>query len=205
MNDAAEQSNTQNDAPAPVKYELSLDPAEAAAGTSKLLPRNGKRLQVNIPAGVVSGSLVRLTNALQVTDGRPGDILIAVRIKEPAPPPPQGPSPEEQPPAEGIENSDTTYQSEVLRSDLPVVVDFWAPWCGPCRMMAPVMEKAAQDYQGRLKFCKINVDENPASAQQFQAMSIPMLLVFKNGQVIDKSVGALPEYQLKAKLDGLGI
>ena len=99
--------------------------------------------------------------------------------------------------------NDNTFNKEVLKSNLPVVVDFWADWCGPCRMMAPVMEKMAVQYHGKFKFCKINVDANPGMASQYQAMSIPLLLFFSNGQVIDRSVGATPESQLKAKLDTL--
>jgi thioredoxin 1 len=75
-----------------------------------------------------------------------------------------------------VEIKDDTFEGEVLKESLPVAVDFWAPWCGPCRMMAPIMEKAAGQYQGKFKFCKINVDENPRMAGQYQAMSIPLLV-----------------------------
>jgi thioredoxin 1 len=183
--------------PASVRYELSLTEEEARQGTTKLLPRNQKRLQVNIPAGISTGSLVKLTNALQITDGRPGDILIAIKIKvtEPGAPPVE--------PAGVMEITDATFEEEVTKATLPVVVDFWAPWCGPCRMMAPVMEAAAAGYQGKFKFCKINVDENPEAASRYQAMSIPMLLVFKDGQEIDRNVGAIPQPQLFSRLDAL--
>jgi thioredoxin 1 len=180
-----------------VTYELALTAEEARQGTTKLLLRNNKRLQVNIPAGVVTGRLVKLNNALQVTDGKSGDILIRINVKaeeftRPAPAP-----------AAVVEIRDSTFEDEVLRSSLPVVVDFWAPWCGPCRMMGPIMDKAAEEYQGKFKFCKINVDENPSSASQYQAMSIPLLIFFKNGQPVDKSLGAIPESQLRSKLDSL--
>jgi thioredoxin 1 len=181
----------------PVNYELLLTVQEAREGTLKLLPRNNKRLQVNIPPGVTTGSTVKLTNALQITDSRPGDIYVHIKIKDEEPVPP------EEKLAGVMEINDSNFDTEVLKSNLPVVVDFWAPWCGPCKMMAPVMEKLAEQYQGKYKFCKINVDENPAEAERYQAMSIPMLLFFKNGQVIDKSVGALPESQLRPKLDSL--
>jgi thioredoxin 1 len=182
---------------ASINYELTITSEEARQGTSKLLSRNNKRLQVNIPAGVVIGNTVRLTNALQVTDGKPGDILISIKIKH------EGPEPQPTAPAGVVEITDNSFPEEVLKSSLPVVVDFWAEWCGPCRMMSPIMEKVASQYQGKFKFCKINVDENPGMAQQYQAMSIPMLLFFKNGQVVDRSVGAIPEAQLQAKLEAL--
>ncbi|MDD5311698.1 MAG: thioredoxin [Dehalococcoidia bacterium] len=95
---------------------------------------------------------------------------------------------------------DASFTREVLQSKLPVVVDFWAPWCGPCRMIAPIMDKLSGRYSGRMKFCKINVDENPASASQFQAMSIPLLVFFKDGEEVDRSVGALPESELRFKI-----
>ena len=100
-----------------------------------------------------------------------------------------------------MEITDNGFTVEVLESTLPVVVDFWAPWCGPCRMMAPIMDKIAIQYEGKIKFCKINVDENPLTASQYQAMSIPLLLFFKSGKVIDKIVGAVPEPNLRAKLN----
>jgi thioredoxin 1 len=183
--------------PPAVSYELTLTAEEARSGATKFLPRNGKRLQVNIPAGVASGKTVKLTNALQVTDGRPGDILIIVKIKAPETAS-AGPAP-----AGVVEVNDASFESEVLRSGGLVVVDFWAAWCGPCRMMAPILEEAANLYQGKVKFCKINVDENPATASRYQAMSIPMLLFFQNGQMLDRSVGAIPGNQLRAKLDAL--
>ncbi len=197
---------------AAVQYELSITTEEARQGTAKLLPRNQKRLQVTIPAGVVTGSIVKLTNALQVTDGRAGDILIKIKVKADSTsgdaPSANGPSAQSQSTGETsaagvVEITDSTFENEVIKSGLPVVVDFWAAWCGPCKMMAPVMEAAAEQYQGKFKFCKINVDENPNAASHFQAMSIPMLLFFRSGQVIDKIVGAVPANQLRDKLDSL--
>jgi thioredoxin 1 len=202
---------------AAVQYELSITAEEASQGTAKLLPRNQKRLQVSIPAGVVTGSVVKLTNALQVTDGHPGDILIKIKVKADVPsgdvpsgaapfgdkPSAESPSAAEASAGGVVEITDNTFENEVIKSSLPVVVDFWAAWCGPCKMMAPVMDAAAEQYQGRFKFCKINVDENPNAAGHFQAMSIPMLLFFRNGQVIDKIVGAIPANQLRDKLDSL--
>jgi thioredoxin 1 len=190
----SEQTNPGNQA---VQYELLITGEEARRGAIKLLSRNNKRIEVKIPPETSEGRVVKLTNALQLTDGRPGDILIVVKIKfvEPA--------------ASGfasgqvVEITDVTFDPEVLSSELPVVVDFWAAWCGPCKMMAPVIDKAAQTYKNKLKFCKINVDENPGKASQYQAMSIPMLLFFRKGQIIDRSVGAIPEQQLVAKLNSL--
>jgi thioredoxin 1 len=180
-----------------VSYELTITQEEASQGTSKLLSRNNKRLQIKIPAGVITGGSIKLPNALQTTDGRPGDIFILIKIKT------EVPVNGSTIPVGVIEINDNSFESEVLKSALPVVVDFWADWCGPCRMMSPVVEKTAVQYQGRFKFCKINVDANPGMANRYQAMSIPMLLFFKNGQVIDKSVGAIPESQLKVKIDTL--
>ncbi len=180
----------------PVRYEIALESEEAGRGTTRLLTRNNKRLEVVIPAGVTTGSVVKLTNAQQLTDGHPGDILITVRVKAMTFTHPEAP-------AGVVEIDDGSFEREVLSSRLPVVVDFWADWCGPCKMMAPVMEQAAVEYAGRFKFCKINVDENPNSASGYQAASIPMLLFFKNGKVVDKSVGAIPESELKRLLNSL--
>jgi thioredoxin len=96
-----------------------------------------------------------------------------------------------------IHVQDSTFTSEVLQSDLPVLVDFWAPWCGPCHMIAPVLDRLAGEYAGRVKFAKLNVDENPASSSRYQVSGIPQLLVFKNGQVIGKLVGAHPQQNIE--------
>jgi thioredoxin 1 len=170
-----------------VRYEMSLSMDEAKAGTKKILTRQGKKLEVTIPLGSGDGTIVKLTNALQVTDNRPGDILITVRTKDTQ--------------ASVVAIDDATFTREVLQSGLPVVVDFWASWCGPCRMIAPIMDNLASRYSGRMKFCKINVDENPASASQFQAMSIPLLVFFKDGAEVERSVGALPESELRSKIE----
>ncbi|GAW92690.1 thioredoxin [Calderihabitans maritimus] len=92
--------------------------------------------------------------------------------------------------------TDANFKSEVLQADQPVMVDFWAAWCGPCRMIAPVVEQIADDYAGRLKVGKLNVDENGATAAEYGIMSIPTLLFFKNGEVVERVVG----YKTKEEL-----
>lgn len=100
-----------------------------------------------------------------------------------------------------IEVTDATFEAEVKNSALPVVVDFWAPWCGPCRMVGPVLEELSGEMAGKVKFCKVNVDENQAVAGQFGIMSIPALLVFKGGSLVNQHVGALPKPALKTMLE----
>ena len=97
--------------------------------------------------------------------------------------------------------SDDTFKAEVIDNGLPVLVDFWAPWCGPCRMVAPVVEELATEYDGRVAFYKLNTDENPRVASQFGIRSIPTLLVFKAGEVKGQIVGFRPKGDLKKRLD----
>ena len=99
--------------------------------------------------------------------------------------------------------SDADFNTEVLQSSRPTLVDFWAPWCGPCRMVGPVIEKLAEAYDGKVKFCKLNVDENQQTAVRYSVMSIPTLLFFKDGKVADTVIGAMPEQALKPKVDAL--
>jgi thioredoxin 1 len=96
-----------------------------------------------------------------------------------------------------LELTDLSFEAEVLKSDVPVVVDFWAPWCGPCRMMAPVLDAAAEKLGGVLKFAKINTDDNPKMARRYQIMAIPSLVVFDKGEERDRAVGFVPAAELE--------
>ncbi|MHB1314786.1 MAG: thioredoxin [Christensenellales bacterium] len=94
------------------------------------------------------------------------------------------------------------FESEVMQSALPVLVDFWAPWCGPCRMVGPLVEEVANEYAGKAKVGKINIDEQEELAVKFRVMSIPTLIVFKGGKAVDTVVGAVPKAKLASMLDG---
>ncbi len=95
------------------------------------------------------------------------------------------------------EISDASFENDVVKSETPVFVDFWAPWCGPCRAVAPIVEELASQYQGKLKVAKMNVDDSPEVAQKFMVTSIPTFILFKNGQAADRTMGAMPKGQFQ--------
>lgn len=102
-----------------------------------------------------------------------------------------------------LDITDENFENEVIKSAKPVLVDLWAPWCGPCRMIAPAIEKLSTQYQDKVKFCRLNVDENKKTPATYRVMSIPTLIFFKNGKAVETVIGAVPEQALKPKIDAL--
>ncbi|MGF6147226.1 Thioredoxin-1 [Kingella potus] len=100
-----------------------------------------------------------------------------------------------------IHTSDANFEQDVLKSEIPVLLDFWAPWCGPCKMIAPILDELAVEYEGRLKIVKLNIDDNGQTPAQFGVRSIPTLMVFKDGQNTATKVGGMPKGQLAAFID----
>ncbi len=105
--------------------------------------------------------------------------------------------------AEPLNVTDATFNQEVLQSDLPVLVDFWAEWCGPCRMIGPVVKELAKEYDGKAKICKVDVDENSLVSQKYSISGIPALLFFKDGEIADRVIGAVPKGELVRRLNAL--
>jgi len=103
--------------------------------------------------------------------------------------------------ANAVEVTDATFDDEVVNSDTPVVVDFWAEWCGPCKMIAPIVEELAGEYEGKIKFTKMDVDSNPKTPMQFGIRGIPTLLIFNEGKAVGQVVGALPKSMLKQRVE----
>ncbi len=101
-----------------------------------------------------------------------------------------------------IQVTDSSFEDEVLKSTLPVMVDYWAEWCGPCKMIAPVLDEIADQYDGRLKVAKLNVDDNPQTPQKYAVRGIPTLMIFKDGEIAGTKVGAVSKSQLAAFIDG---
>ena len=102
-----------------------------------------------------------------------------------------------------IQLTDASFDQEVIKSAIPVLVDFWAPWCGPCRMIAPAIEELATEYAGKVKVCKLNTDECPDSSSTYRISAIPTILLFKGGKMVKELVGLQPKEELKRQLDGL--
>jgi len=102
-----------------------------------------------------------------------------------------------------IEFTDTNFDAEVIKSDKPVLVDFWAPWCGPCKIIAPIVEEISAEYAGKLKVGKVNTDDNQKVASDYGVMSIPTLMIFKDGEVVERIIGAQPKTALTAKINAV--
>ena len=100
-----------------------------------------------------------------------------------------------------VHTTDSDFDNDVVKSDMPVLLDFWAEWCGPCKMIGPIVKELAGEYDGKAVIGKVNVDENPSTAAQFGIRSIPTLLFFKNGEIVDKQIGAVPKSVLSKKLE----
>jgi thioredoxin 1 len=102
-----------------------------------------------------------------------------------------------------LEITDQNFEDEVLKSGSPMVVDFWAPWCAPCNLISPMTEKLSKKFEGKFKFCRLNVDENRPTVMEYEVMNIPVLLFFRYGQLIDSSVGVVPEKTIQSRVEAL--
>ncbi len=149
------------------------------------------------------GQTVTQANAITAQTFRAHVDHLLGRGPRPMDEPPQREAPKTNGDAKPFPVSDATFQRDVLDSDVPVLVDLWADWCQPCHMIAPVVDRVAHDYAGRLKVAKLNVDENPQTANAYHVQGIPTLLIFKNGRVADRIVGVAPEPLIRGKVDAV--
>jgi thioredoxin 1 len=176
-------------------------------------PQLVQRLAVRAPSLITFKDATEYSRAEMPTadDARVHAEYLLGRGPKPAVPPPSGrPSPNTTAAAGGpvgsdapLHVTDATFARDVLGAPLPVMVDFWAEWCGPCRMIAPALEKLAREYAGRVRIAKLNVDENQRTSMEYKVQGIPTLLLVKNGKIIDRVVGALPEPQLRQQVERL--
>lgn len=172
---------------------------------TKDAPQATQQYQLNqFPAVVTLRNGQVLTKAEAVSETALSQHAAFLLGKGPRPQPAQKPRP-----TAGTSNgkphtvTDATFEQEVLHASQPVLVDFWAPWCGPCRMVAPILEKLAREMSGQLRVAKLDVDQNPATAQRYGVQSIPTMMVVKNGQIVDRWAGALPEPVLLERIKPL--
>ncbi len=175
-------------------------------------PASARRFQVRAtPALVAVRNNEAVSRAEPVTPAEVEQHVAYLLGQGPKPQPQQAPPPAAasngQPAASGTANAgvpltvtDATFDEQVLRSPQPVLIDFWAPWCGPCHMVAPTVDKLAREMQGRLRVVKLNIDDNPRVTAQYGVQSIPTMMVFKNGQVADRWMGAQPEGAIRARV-----